>query len=96
MKRWLAAMAFLLAPGLLGAQEVKLPEGVREIGTDALKTLMDGGGKVALVNSLSPLEFTQTKIKGAVNIPYGQLRDGDAMLPKDKETTLVFYCLGPK
>jgi len=96
MKRWIAAAALLLLPGLLHAQEVKLPEGVKEITTDELKGRMDRGENLVLINSLSPLEFTQTKIKGSVNIPYGHLRDGEDKLPPDKEATLVFYCLGPK
>lgn len=96
MRQWFVALAILLVPGVLQAQEVKLPDGVQEIKTDELKAKMDAGGKLVVINSLSPLEFTQTKIKGAVNLPYGHLRDGEVKLPADKETALVFYCLGPK
>ena len=96
MRRWLAVLAVLLVPAVLPAQEVKLPDGVQEIKTAELKAKMDAGGKLAVINSLSPLEFTQTKIKGAVNLPYGHLRDGEVKLPADKEMALVFYCLGPK
>ncbi|HWR97840.1 MAG TPA: rhodanese-like domain-containing protein [Candidatus Methanoperedens sp.] len=95
MKKWLLALAVVLLPALARAQEVKLPEGVAAVGTDELKGLLDRGGKVVLINSMSALEFTQTKIKGSVNIPYGKLRDGEAKLPEDKEAVLVFYCLGP-
>jgi len=96
MKRWLAAAATLLLPGMLWAQAPVLPEGVREIGTEELKQKIDAGEKLVLINSLSALEFTQSKIKGSVNIPYGHLRDGEDKLPPDQGATLVFYCLGPK
>jgi len=86
----------LLLPSLLAAEEIKLPDGVKAISTEELKAMLDRGEKVAVINSLSALEFTQTKIKGSINIPYGKLRDGEAALPADKETALVFYCLGPK
>ena len=96
MKRWALALATLLIPVLLRAEEAKVPEGAKAITTEELKGMVDRGTKLVLVNSLSALEFTQTKIKGSVNIPYGQLRDGEEKLPADKETPLVFYCLGPK
>ena len=96
MKRLMFMLVTLLLPSLLAAEEIKLPDGVKAIATEELKALLDRGEKVAVINSLSALEFTQTKIKGSVNIPYGKLRDGEAALPADKETTLVFYCLGPK
>lgn len=96
MKRILFLLITLLLPSLVAAQDTKLPEGVKAISTEELKAMVDRGDKVAVINSLSALEFTQTKIKGSVNIPYGKLRDGEASLPADKDTTLVFYCLGPK
>ena len=96
MKRLMFVLVALLLPSLLAAEEIKLPDGVKAISTEELKAMLDRGEKVAVINSLSALEFTQTKIKGSINIPYGKLRDGEAALPADKETALVFYCLGPK
>ena len=96
IKRWFLALAALLMPTLLFAEDVKMPDGAKAIATEELKAMLDGGQKVVVINSLSALEFTQTKIKGSVNIPYGHLRDGEDKLPTDKEATLVFYCLGPK
>jgi len=96
MKRLMFVLVALLLPSLLAAEEIKLPDGVKAISTEELKAMLDRGEKVAVINSLSALEFTQTKIKGSINIPYGKLRDGEAALPADKETALVFYCLGPR
>jgi len=85
-----------LLPVSLRAQEAPLPEDVKVIDADGLKAMLGGGGKVLLVNTLSPLEFTQSKIVGSVNLSYEHLRDGEDTLPADKGTALVFYCLGPK
>lgn len=77
------------------AAESSLPAGVKEITTPELKGLFDRKEEFVLINSLSALEFTQTKIPGSVNMPYGHLRDGSAKLPADKNAKLIFYCLGP-
>ena len=71
-------------------------EELKFVTTDELKAMMDQGEDFLLINALSPIEFTQTKIKGSVNIPYGKLKQGKAELPSDKEKKLVFYCKGPK
>ncbi len=71
-------------------------EELKFVTTDELKAMMDQGEDFLLINALSAIEFTQTKIKGSVNIPYGKLKQGKAKLPSDKEKKLVFYCQGPK
>jgi rhodanese-related sulfurtransferase len=71
-------------------------EELKFVTTEELKAMMDQGEDFLLINALSPLEFTQTKIKGSVNIPYGKMKQGKAELPSDKEKKLVFYCQGPK
>lgn len=96
MGRLCAALFLVLAPVLANGQDAPIPPGVKIVEADALKAMLDGKGAMVLVNSLSPLEFTQTKISGSVNLPYGQLRDGKVKLPADRGTPLVFYCLGPK
>lgn len=85
-----------LAPATLQAQDAPLPDGVKVVDADGVRALLGGGGEVLLVNTLSPLEFTQSKIAGSVNLSYEHLRDGEDKLPADKGTALVFYCLGPK
>lgn len=71
-------------------------EELKFVTTDELKAMMDQGEDFLLINALSSLEFTQTKIKGSVNIPYGKLKRGKAELPSSKEKKLIFYCMGPK
>ena len=99
MKRVVSLLGALLAFGLTAAnaqEQLPLPEGTKPVTTAELKAWFDRGEAFTLVNSLSPLEFTQTKIKGSINIPYDNLLAGEASLPADKERALVFYCLGPK
>lgn len=85
---------------LLGASPAGVPAaedaGISIVTTDELKSMMDRGEDLVLINALSPLEFTQTKIKDSINVPYGKLKSGEASLPEGKGKTLVFYCLGPK
>ena len=58
-----------------------------------LKALMDSGEDICLVNVLPKVIFNNGHIPGSVNIPIGKLsRSSD--LPKDKNTLLVFYCMG--
>lgn len=93
-----AAGLFLLAacPAFAASVEVVLPEGVKEVTTAELKGWFDQKKRFTLVNSLSPLEFTQTKISGSINLPYDHLLSGESTLPPDKGATLVFYCQGPR
>ena len=71
-------------------------EELKFVTTDELKAMMDQGADFLLINALSPIEFTQTKIKGSVNIPYGKLKQGKVELPGSKTKKLIFYCMGPK
>lgn len=91
----LAGIGALLCSFSAGAADSPLPAGVKEITTPELKALFDRQEKFVLINSLSSLEFTQSKIPGAVNLPYGRLRDGIVKLPAGKDAKLIFYCLGP-
>lgn len=91
---FMSAVTLLWSLSALAA-ESSLPAGVREITTSELKAMFDRKEQFVLVNSLSALEYTQSKIPGAINLPYGHLRDGSAKFPADKNAKLVFYCLGP-
>ncbi len=74
----------------------ELPPGVVEIKTDELKAIIDRGEEIFLVDSRPARRFNQAHLPGAVNIPMDKLQEkGAAILPKDKNTLLVFYCGGP-
>nr|WP_321467948.1 rhodanese-like domain-containing protein [uncultured Desulfobulbus sp.] len=73
----------------------KLPEGISEIKTDELKKLIDGKKNLYLVDSRPTGRFNQAHLPGAHSIPLPELKKKQAaVLPKDKNTLLVFYCGG--
>ena len=62
--------------------------GAREISAEDVKKLVDAHGKVLVIDVREPEAFQKETIKGAINIPIGQLESKLKDIPKD--TTLVF------
>ena len=62
--------------------------GAREISAEDLKKLIDARGKVLIIDVREADAFQKETIKGAINIPLGQLESKLKDIPKD--TTLVF------
>jgi len=62
--------------------------GAREISAEDVKRLVDAHGKVLVIDVREPEAFQKETIKGAINIPLGQLETRLKDIPKD--TTLVF------
>jgi len=60
-----------------------------------LKSLMDSGKNVFLLNALSDLEFNESHIPESVNIPLHTIMRSKE-LPKNKDTLIVSYCLSKK
>lgn len=56
-----------------------------------VKSMMDKDHAV-VIHALDHAHYTKGHIPGAVNIDYEKMTE--AMLPADKETTLIFYCAG--
>ncbi len=57
-----------------------------------VKNIIDSGD-VLLINTLSSIEFEIQHIPTSINIPVVTMKDTDA-LPKDKNSQLIFYCMG--
>jgi len=78
----------------------KLPDGVGEIGTEELKSLLDAGAAFTLIDARPTSKYDMGHIPGAVSIPLAKLEKADAegrveaLLGADKEALLVFYCGG--
>jgi len=73
----------------------KLPAGITEIKTDELKQLIDSKASFYLVDSRPPGRFNQAHLPGAHSIPLPALeKKKTAVLPKDKNQLLIFYCGG--
>jgi len=51
--------------------------------------------KALLVHVLSAIEFEVQHIPGSVNIPIVQMKSTEK-LPKDKDTPVIFYCMGER
>ena len=66
------------------------------ITTAELKSKMDAGDDLLLINALSPIEHDDLHIKGSINIPSSMVKAGYPLLPESKDRLLVFYCKGPK
>jgi rhodanese-related sulfurtransferase len=64
------------------------------IDADEVKSWMDGKRAVVLIDTRMPDEYQAGHIPGAINIPAEQMKIEAARLPKDKTTTLIFYCRG--
>ena len=88
------AAAFVLLSGLLFAGAAGAAQ-FKDLDAQALKSKLDGGEQLVLINPLSDIEFNQAHIPGSVNIPVHKVAGSD-LLPADKATPIVTYCLGPK
>ena len=64
----------------------------QDLTAQELKTLLDSGQDMLLVNPLSDIEFNEGHIPGSVNIPLHMIMKSDK-LPKNKDTLVVTYCL---
>ena len=66
-----------------------------EITAEDLKSKMDSGEKLLLINPLSDIEFNTQHIPGSVNIPLQNILVTER-LPKNRDQLIVTYCLGRK
>ena len=90
---WMVAVVLVSVVPSAGQHTVK--EGITFLDTQDLKTIY-GKGSFVLVNTLSPIEFKAKRIAGSVNVPLSHFADEKVSLPGDKETRMVFYCMGEK
>ncbi len=82
----ICAFFFLSGPAVAAVQ-------YQQITAPETKLLMEKEDAVLLIMVLSQLEFELHHIPGSVNIPIGKL-ENSAVLPTDKESPLIFYCMG--
>jgi len=47
-----------------------------------------------IVDTRGEYEYRQGHIPGAINIPQEQFDNIEALMPKDKDMQIVFYCRG--
>ncbi len=68
---------------------------VKEISAPELKRLIDGTQDFLVINVLSEIEYAMQHIPESINIPINTIELANK-LPKDKNMTLVFYCLSER
>jgi hypothetical protein len=74
----------------------KLPQGVTEIKTAELQDLVAKKTDMLLADCRPEARYAQSHLPGAVSISVDKLaKEQAAVLPKEKDKLLVFYCGGP-
>lgn len=58
-----------------------------------VKSMIENDPRVVVINVLSSIEYDGLHITGSINIPIINLTSSP-LLPQDKSTPLVFYCMG--
>ena len=84
--------AILCLTGLVLLTPLTCLADMPDITAQELKTVLDSGQKMLLVNPLSDIEFNEGHIPGSVNIPLHTIMRSDS-LPQNKDTLIVTYCL---
>lgn len=96
------ALSFLCGVGVLysgvvfGTGQFEIDSGVSIVAAPQVKRMVEDP-TVLLVNNLSEVEYDIQHIPKSVNIPVTHAFETDAlgtMLPKDREQTIIFYCMG--
>ncbi len=98
-RRYISSGLLLIATVLLLSFPVSLqaaPEDgkVTNITAPMVKHMLDSGTGI-VIHALSQLEFEMQHITGTINISIDNL-ETSTKLPEDKDTPLVFYCMGKK
>ena len=87
---------FVLLITLVGAERLGADhlQAVKIIDADQLKTWIDQGKKILLIDSRVASEYKEGHIPTAINIPAPVMDQHRAKLPKDRSYAVVFYCNG--
>jgi len=68
-------------------------QGVQYITAPEVKNMMENDPRVVVINALSKIEYDGLHITGSINIPVIDFRT-TKLLPADKTTPLILYCMG--
>ena len=67
---------------------------LRTIDAEELKKIMDAKKRVTVVDARTEKEFRDGHVPSSINIPPENVRGIATLLPKEKNSLLVFYCRG--
>ena len=65
---------------------------VANIGRDDLRTRMDRGDPLILLEVLAPRYYQHSHLPGALNLPHGKVAEMAPDLLPDKDAEIVLYC----
>ena len=65
---------------------------VRTVTREELKTKMNRGEDLVIVEALGPEHYESSHLPGAVNLPYEFVDEAEKVLP-DKDDEIVVYCM---
>ncbi len=97
MKRCRLVYIFLsILPALLAVSCAtgERSRGIGEVKAEQLKSMLDRGPGVVVVDNRSEYEYRQGRIPGSILIPSHLFPNMKTLLPADKNTEMVFYCRG--
>jgi rhodanese-related sulfurtransferase len=66
----------------------------RVIDAEELRRILSADAGLVVIDNRTEYEYKQGHIPGAINISQEKFRILATLLPKDKDTPLVFYCRG--
>lgn len=69
-------------------------ETFKTVTADELKKLVDGGKNFTLVDTRTEDEFRQGHLPKAMNIPPEKVNAIGSLLPKTRNSAVIFYCRG--
>lgn len=87
-------MVFLLTTLLFMGTNTGYAESFKEISAPEVKNMIENDDAL-VIHVLSEIEYQMQHITGSINIPIIQVKTSEK-LPKNRETSLVFYCMGKR
>jgi rhodanese-related sulfurtransferase len=65
-----------------------------DLSAEELRKLMDGNSILVVIDTRTKLEYARGRIPKSLFLPEEKFYALELILPKDKDTPLVFYCRG--
>jgi rhodanese-related sulfurtransferase len=69
---------------------------VPPIGLEELRSKIEGGADLVLVDALPPMSFAHSHLPGAINLPPERVDPSVAKRLPDKSAEIVVYCANPE
>ncbi|OKY76162.1 MAG: hypothetical protein BM485_02620 [Desulfobulbaceae bacterium DB1] len=84
---WVLAMLLLFSASIVHGKPLQY------ITAPEVKNMIENTPHVVVINVLSDIEYNGLHIPGSINIPVVDF-PGTKLLPADKSTPLIIYCMG--